>query len=109
MSGNIRSASVALVALWCTALAPESLAAEGTRLSCLSAKDMRQAISERKLVDAAEALRVARTATPGDVVRIRLCQADGDDLIYQVTIVKRDGRVQRVTIDADSGKVASVR
>jgi uncharacterized membrane protein YkoI len=46
---------------------------------------------------------------PGELVRIRLCRGEGEVLYYEVTSVKRDGRVQRVTIDATSGKVAAVR
>ncbi len=76
--------------------------------SCLSGPDMREAISAQHAVQPDIALRNARAAAPGEVVRMRLCR-DDDVLIYHVTTVKRDGRVQRVTIEASSGKVTDIR
>lgn len=75
---------------------------------CLSSKEMREAINANHAVQPVVALKNARAAAPGDVVRMRLCR-DEQDLFYQVTTVKRDGRVQRVTVEAVSGKVTIVR
>ena len=41
-------------------------------------------------------------------LRIRLCR-QGDEFVYVVTTMKRDGRVARVTLDGASGKVADIR
>jgi uncharacterized membrane protein YkoI len=49
-----------------------------------------------------------RKRVPGDIVRARLCQ-DPKRLIYLLTVLPRDGKVRRVTIDARSGAVLSVR
>jgi uncharacterized membrane protein YkoI len=77
-------------------------------LSCLSSVEMREAISASHAVQPELAMKNARAAAPGDVVRMRLCR-DDEMLVYQVTTVKRDGRVQRVTVEASSGKVTDVR
>ncbi len=76
--------------------------------SCLSGPDMRKAISSEHAVQPDVALRNARAAAPGDVVRMRLCR-DDQELVYLVTTVMKDGRVHRVTVEAKSGKVTVVR
>lgn len=79
-----------------------------TPISCLSAEEMRDAVSEGRVIEPVQASRRARTAAPGEVVRIRLCR-QGDDYVYVVTTLKRDGRVARVTLEGQSGKVATIR
>ena len=61
-----------------------------------------------KAIQPAQASRHARQAAPGEVVRIRLCR-QGDDYVYVVTTLKRDGRVARVTLEGQSGKVGTIR
>ena len=77
-------------------------------LSCLSADEFRHAVSSGRVMQPARALRHAREAEPGEVVRISLCRRD-DDYIYVITTLKRDGKVARVTLDGHSGKVSTVR
>ncbi|MGL5362914.1 MAG: PepSY domain-containing protein [Bosea sp. (in: a-proteobacteria)] len=86
------------------------LAAADTNASlvCLSQEEMREAVSGRHVVDPAQASRHARDAASGEVVRIRLCR-QGDELFYLVTTLKRDGRVSRVMVEGNSGKVSTVR
>jgi hypothetical protein len=77
-------------------------------IACLSAEETREAVLDGKVMQPAAASRHAREAAPGEVVRIRLCR-QGEDFIYVVTTLKRDGRVARVTLDGHSGKVADIR
>ncbi len=77
-------------------------------MSCLSADETRDAVADGRVMQPAEASRHARQAAPGEVVRIRLCR-QGEDYIYVVTTLKRDGRVARVTLEGLSGKVATIR
>jgi uncharacterized membrane protein YkoI len=61
------------------------------------------------VVDPARALDIARKAVPGsEVLRAALCR-EPDILLYQFIVLKTDGRVVRVTIDARSGKVVAIR
>ncbi len=99
------SAMLALV----TAVASPVIAVDTPQpISCLSAEETREAVSDGKVMQPAAASRHAREAAPGEVVRIRLCRL-GDDYVYVVTTLKRDGRVARVTLDGHSGKVADIR
>ena len=77
-------------------------------ISCLSADETREAVSDGRVIQPAQASRHARNAAPGEVLRIRLCR-QGDDFVYVVTTLKRDGRVARVTLEGQSGKVATIR
>lgn len=75
---------------------------------CLSADEMHDAVAARNAVQPTVAHRRAREAEAGDILRMRLCRDDGV-LHYHVTVLKRDGRVARVTIEASSGKVSTIR
>ena len=77
-------------------------------ISCLSADETRDAVAEGRVIQPAQASLHARQAAPGEVVRIRLCR-QGEDYVYVVTTLKRDGRVARVTLEGQSGKVGTIR
>jgi uncharacterized membrane protein YkoI len=81
---------------------------DASPISCLSSEETRDAVAEGRVMQPAEASRHARHAAPGEVVRIRLCR-QGDDFVYVVTTLKRDGRVARVTLEGQSGKIATIR
>lgn len=77
-------------------------------ISCLSSDETRAAVADGQVIQPADASRHARHAAPGEVVRIRLCR-QGEDFVYVVTTLKRDGKVARVTLEGKSGKVAAIR
>jgi uncharacterized membrane protein YkoI len=77
-------------------------------MSCLSSDETRDVVADGRVIQPAEASRHARRAAPGEVVRIRLCR-QGEDFVYVVTTLKRDGRVARVTLEGQSGKIATIR
>ena len=77
-------------------------------IACLSAEEIREAVSDGRVIQSLEASRHARNAAQGEVLRIRLCR-QGDEFVYVVTTLRRDGRVARVTLDGNSGKVSAIR
>jgi uncharacterized membrane protein YkoI len=81
---------------------------DATPLSCLSSEETRDAVAQGRVMQPADASRHARRAAPGEVVRIQLCRQSGD-FVYVVTTLKRDGRVARVTLEGQSGKIATIR
>ena len=102
---------IALLALaFLLALAPDLIVPAGaeTRMRCLTRDQQRVAIAERRAVPLATVRRTVRTRLPGELVGARLCQEPGR-LIYLLTVLPRDGKVRRVTIDARSGAVISIR
>ncbi|CAH1656844.1 hypothetical protein CHELA1G11_13143 [Hyphomicrobiales bacterium] len=75
-------------------------------VQCLSAKETRDAVAQKLVVSPAAALRAARAATGGgQAVQARLCRNDSNALIYQFAILRADGKVVRLTLDAVSGKI----
>ena len=97
-----------VILIFCTA-ARSDAAEQAGRSLCLSPGATSAAVSAHEVVDPAEALAVARRAVPGsEVLRAALCR-EPDVLVYHFMVLKTDGRVVRVTIDAPSGKVIAVR
>jgi len=93
--------SIAL-ALMLAMLAAEPAAA--AERHCLTKEQQRAAIASGKAVKLAVALKAVKRR--GEVVRARLCE-DAERLIYMLTVLSRDGKVTRVTVDATSGSVLS--
>jgi len=68
--------------------------------ACLSPGEQRQRIGAGQALKPAQIGRILN----GEVIRLRLCEARGA-LIYEVTVLAGDGRVQRHLVDARSGRV----
>ncbi|WP_299562032.1 PepSY domain-containing protein [Enterovirga sp.] len=79
-----------------------------TELSCLSSGDAAEAVTSRRVVRPVQAISTAMRAVPdSDVLRAVLCR-DPQALVYRITVLRRDGRMMRVTVDAPSGNVLVV-
>jgi uncharacterized membrane protein YkoI len=90
-----------LGALGAGALSP-AFAADPAR--CLSPAERRIAIADKRAVPLGRALRAARARANGDILRARLC--DGQPgLVYQLTVLGRDGKVTHATVDAATGQL----
>jgi uncharacterized membrane protein YkoI len=70
--------------------------------ACLDQKERRAEIESGRVVRLDAAMRVARSKMPGTLVRARLCQGN-DGLVYVLTVLARDGKVARLTVDAVKG------
>ena len=84
-------------------LAPNAAEAEAVR--CLNKEQQRAAIASGRAVRLGVALKAANKR-PAEVVRARLCEGS-KGLVYMLTVLARDGKVSRVTVDATSGSVLS--
>ena len=102
-----RFALAVLVLVMLGPVAPVPADAE-QRLRCLTRDQQRAAIKERRAVPLVAVRRAMRARVPGDLVKAQLCQ-DSQRLIYLLTVLPRDGKVRRVTIDAKNGAVVSVQ
>ncbi|HEX2216234.1 MAG TPA: hypothetical protein VHG27_06015 [Xanthobacteraceae bacterium] len=72
------------------------------RLRCLSPKERRAAIVNNQAVPLGRAVRTVRNR--GEVVRARLCESE-QGLVYMLTVLSRNGKVTRATIDARNGQL----
>jgi len=94
--------TLALACLLVAVLLSPAAAEEQPR--CLTRAEQRAAISAGEAIPLAAARRMLRQRTGGELVRARLCH-DANRLIYLLTVLSRDGKVRRVTVDATNGSV----
>jgi uncharacterized membrane protein YkoI len=87
--------------------APRSPGAIGGK-DCLSGREARGAISDKRAVTLSQAVRSAREAWDGEVIDYKLCTYDGA-LAYELTLLNGDGKVARVRVEAVNGKLVGVR
>jgi hypothetical protein len=76
--------------------------------ACLDQKERQAANESGKVVPLATAMRSAKQRMQGTVVRARLCHGK-DGLLYVLTVLARDGKVARLTIDAAKGTLVGSR
>jgi uncharacterized membrane protein YkoI len=93
----------ALAALIILSVAP-ARAAELAH-ACLDQKERRAEVESGRVVRLDTALRAVRSKMPGTLVRARLCHGN-DGLVYVLTVLARDGKVARLTVDAAKGTLA---
>ena len=93
----------ALAALIILSVAP-ARAAELAH-ACLDQKERRAEVESGRVVRLDTALRAVRSKMPGTLVRARLCRGN-DGLVYVLTVLARDGKVARLTVDAAKGTLA---
>jgi hypothetical protein len=114
MRSIVRAAIAALAVLTLVAARAEEPArppqpgAAAAPYVCLNQKERRAAIDSGKLVRLATAIHTAKKRVPGTVVRARLCHG-GDELVYVLTVLARDGKVARLTVDATKGTLIGQR
>jgi hypothetical protein len=89
-------------------LVVSSPAPAAERLRCLSRNEQRAAIADGRAVPLATASRSIPNRVPGELVRARLCHDNGR-LVYQLTVLPRDGKVRRAIVDASTGILVSER
>jgi uncharacterized membrane protein YkoI len=117
-----RFATVALLAIACVLMrAParaQEVAQDATRdfanptqaeHACLDQKERRAEADSGRLVPLAAAMHAAKSRMSGSVVRARLCHGPDDGLAYVLTVLARDGKVGRITVNAANGTLVGER
>jgi uncharacterized membrane protein YkoI len=87
----------------------EARAAEArgaTQPVCLNAAETRKEVRAHNLLEPFVALKTAAAQRKAEALSARLCRA-GDEFIYEITLLHRDGRLVRLEMEADSGKLIS--
>ena len=76
---------------------------------CLSPREMQEVVSSERVVAPALAIAAAKRAVPNaEMLRANMCR-DRDALIYVISVLRKDGRVVHVVIDARSGKIGAIQ
>jgi hypothetical protein len=95
-------ASATLAGACMVVLLSPSAAQERPR--CLTRAEQLAAIAAGDAVPLATVRALLRQGMGGELVRARLCRDPGR-LVYLLTVLPRDGKVRRVTVDAKNGTV----
>lgn len=74
--------------------------------ACLNAAETRETVKSRHLLEPFAALKFAGAQRKAEALSARLCRI-GDDFIYEITLLHRDGRLVHVEMEAATGKIAS--
>jgi len=106
-------AMVCRAGAWCALLACSAAnAAElepprgPTKPVCLTAAETREMVKSHRLIEPFAALKYAAAQRKAEALSARLCRS-GDDFVYVITLLHRDGRLVHVDMEAATGKIAS--
>lgn len=70
--------------------------------ACMSPAEARAAVLQGRALRFSAVKRSVESTIAGEILRARLCEIDGH-LSYSLTVLKRDGQVVSVLVDAVSG------
>jgi len=99
-----RAAAACLLLTSAGAMAAEADARAAARPVCLNAADTRDQVKAHKLLEPYEALKSAAQQRKAEALSAKLC-LNGDDFIYVITLLHRDGRLIHAQMDAGTGKL----
>lgn len=79
-------------------------------LACVPSTEARASIVRNQLADPSPALRALARRGQAEPLRSRLCRFE-ERFVYEMTMLRRDGKVVRVYVDAQDGRspVSGVR
>jgi hypothetical protein len=89
-----------MLAVCAPALAAERL----PERACLTAAQTREMIKLRRLAEPFRLMKDAAHRYQAEALGMKLCRRK-DELIYEISLLRRDGRVIHVSINALSGKI----
>ncbi len=70
---------------------------------CIAENETREEIKSHHLLEPFVVLKTASANLKAEALRARLCQI-GDEFVYEITLLHRDGRVVHVMMSAVTGK-----
>ncbi len=73
---------------------------------CLSAAETREEVRAHRLLEPFAALKFAAAQRKAEALSAKLCH-NGDEFIYEITLLHRDGRLVHVEMEAGTGKLIS--
>jgi hypothetical protein len=94
---------VSLLALGAAAPGVAARAEERPHFECFSTAQTRDKILAHNLSEPFGFLQAASRQGQSEALGARLCR-DDDEFIYEIRLLRRDGRVEKIFVDAASGK-----
>lgn len=90
-----------MVAMTATLATPAAAQVEPVH-ACLSPQETRESVAAYQLREPLSLLRDAARETRAEPLKSRLCRWN-EQFVYEMSLLRRDGRVLRVFVDAASG------
>jgi uncharacterized membrane protein YkoI len=91
-------------AVWCVAAAAQP----APERECFSTVETRDRILANGLAEPFAAMRHAAALLQAEAIGARLCRWD-DELVYEISLLRRDGRVIRSFFDAKTGQIIDAK
>jgi len=103
-----RALTVAALAATAAFARPSGARAEEAqpRLQCFTMAQARVKMEANKLADPFQCMRETAHRLQGEPLGARLCQL-GEGLIYEISLLRRDGHIVKILVDAFSGRPQS--
>ncbi|WP_370631327.1 PepSY domain-containing protein [Methylosinus sp. Sm6] len=76
---------------------------EEAALQCFPMAETRHLIADRRLADPFASMQAASSAAHAEPIAAKLCR-DREALVYEISVLRRDGRVLRIYLDATNGQ-----
>ena len=74
--------------------------------ACLSSHETRLLVERGEVIPVHKAMQIARNRIGGEVVKARLCP-DGEQLIYLLTLLDKNGQISVMGMEARTGHILS--
>jgi uncharacterized membrane protein YkoI len=71
---------------------------------CFTAAQTREKISTHKLAEPFKLMKSTATRLQAEAIGVKLCQRS-DDFVYEINLLRRDGHVLHVFVNAQNGQV----
>jgi hypothetical protein len=78
------------------------------RLECLKPNETREEVRARHFLEPFVVLKTAARETKAEALSAKLCRL-GDDWVYSIALLHRDGRYLHVLMDAGTGRIMPAR
>jgi hypothetical protein len=78
------------------------------KIGCLPPSETREEIKTHRLLEPFAVLKSAAAQFKAEALSAKLCR-NGDELVYEIALLHRDGRLVHVVTNAATGKLISVR
>jgi hypothetical protein len=108
-AGCFARRAFAVAVLAATAAAVRSARAEDpppAHMQCFTMAQTRGKIEAHKLADPFRSMRELALRLQGEPLGAKLCQL-GEGLIYEISLLRRDGHIVKIHVDAFSGRTRS--
>ena len=80
----------------------------GVKRACLAPSETREEIKARHLLEPFAVLKSAAAQFKAEALSAKLCHL-GDELVYEIALLHRDGRLVHVVMNAATGKLLGAR